>query len=136
MVITFMFNKKRDHFKKMKAQAEQVIWELEFKKFTALYERETVRKQYDQLQDAFQRISAQLANEVGDKDSLAKLESEKVEVEKNLKDTKDYMDSIDATISGGPASALLPNGAPGIDNQLRGWVTKRDYINSFIEHNT
>jgi hypothetical protein len=46
------------------------------------------------------------------------------------------MDSIDATISGGPASALLPNGAPGIDNQLRGWVTKRDYINSFIEHNT
>jgi hypothetical protein len=127
-----MFNQKKKYFKGMLNDADKVIWDLEFKKFTALNERETGRRQYDQLSDALARITAQLENNKDDEKLLA----EKAEVEKNIKDTQSYIDSIDATISGGAPSETMPNGAEGIDSKLSAWVTRREYIKSFLNLNT
>lgn len=134
-----MFNAKKQYFNAMLKDSEKVIWDLQFKKFTALNERESVRRQYDQLSDALSRITAQLTpieGETMDEKHKENLEAQKAEVEKNIKDTKTYMDSIDATIVGGAPSSNLPDGAEGIDNKLRSWIQRRDYIKSFIKHNT
>lgn len=124
------FNKKK-HFKGMLISAERVIAELEFKKFTALIERENVRRQYDQLQETLQRINAQLLSTPDNE----QVKGEQATIEKNIKDAKDYMDSIDGTVVGTPPTPSLPDGAKGLDNELKEWVTKRDYIKSFIKYN-
>lgn len=126
-----MFNKKKDYFAAMVADADKVLWDLEFKKFTALNEREVIRRQYDQAQDAFSRISAQLLD-AGKND---KLEEEQKAIETRVKSLKKEMDAVDATIAGGQPSELLPNGAEGIDNKLHSWSQRREYIKAFIKHN-
>jgi len=130
MFNTIQFNKKK-HFKAMVASADKVIAELEFKKFTCLIERENVRRQYDQLKDTLARIDAQLLSTPNDE----KLTAEKGAVEKNIKDAQQYMDDIDGTIGGTAPTPSLPDGARGLDNEMKEWVNKRNYITSFIKHN-
>lgn len=123
-----MFNKKKSYFTGMVTDANRVIWDLEFKKYTALNEREVIRKQYDQAQDALTRIAAvpKLTTEQ---------EAEKKSVEAFIEKLKKDMDAVEATIIGGQPSELLPNGAEGIDNKLRDWVQRRELIKGFITHN-
>lgn len=130
-----MFNAKKKYFNAMVADAEKVIWDLEFKKFTALQEREVTRRQYDQGQDALARINAQLQNPSLDKDTKEHLEGQKAGVEKTLGDLMTHMKNIDGVISGAAPSEQLPEGAEGIDNKLSSWVQRREYIKSFIAHN-
>lgn len=114
-----MFNAKKKYFKGMLADADRVIYDLEFKKFTALNEREVIRKEYDRAQDALARATAQKSEDV---------EAITAHIEKLKKD----MDAVEATIIGGQPSELLPNGAEGIDNKLKAWVERREYIKAFI----
>lgn len=125
-----MFNEKKKYFVGMLKDSEKVIWDLEFKKFTALNEREVVRRQYDQAQDALSRVNSTLEIK---KDEKA--EEEKKAIEAHIEKLKKEMDAVDATIVGGAPSELLPNGAEGIDNKLKTWVERREYIKSFIKHN-
>lgn len=125
-----MFNTKKKYFRKMLQDADRVIWDLEFKKFTALNEREVTRRQYDQAQDALARITQSLK---GKKDE--KVEAEKASVEKYISDTKKHLDAVDATIAGGAPSELLPDGAEGLDNKLKQWADRREYIKRFIQTN-
>jgi len=124
------FNKKK-HFQAMVASADKVLAELEFKKFTCLIERENVRRQYDQLTETLQRVNAQLLSTPDD----VKLTEEKNALEKSIQDTKNYMDGVDGTINGSMPTAELPDGAKGLDNEMKEWVNKKNYITSFIKHN-
>lgn len=121
------FNKKR-YFQEMLVDSQKVIADLEFKKFTAMSERESARRQYDQMQDALARMKAKEPKD-------EKLEGEIATAEKNLKDLESYMKNIDETITGGAPSEALPNGAEGIDNKLTSWVRRREFIKSFITYN-
>lgn len=117
-----MFNKKKRYFEEMLKDADKVIWDLEFKKYTALNEREVIRRQYDQAQDALARATAS--------------KSEDVEaITKHIEQLKKEMDAVEGTIIGAQPSELLPNGAEGIDNKLKSWVTRRECIKGFITHN-
>lgn len=132
-MFTNTFNKKK-YFTQLAADAAQVIADLEFKKFAAQHERETARRQYDQHQDAMSRIEARLKGNPS-KEETDKLNTEKASIEKNIKDIKGYMDSIDATIYGGQPSELLPDGSEGIDNKLKSWATRQELIKKFISLN-
>jgi hypothetical protein len=123
-------NKKKSYFDDMIKDANRVIWDLEFKKYTALNEREVIRRQYDQAQDALGRIGAQLI-----KGPDEKIEAEKKTIEAHVENLKKEMDAVEATIIGGAPSELLPDGAEGIDNKLKTWVQRRELIKGFIKHN-
>lgn len=110
-----MFNPKKKYFNAMLNDASKIIWDLEFKKFTAMNERELVRRQLDQ------------ASQFQPKD-----EDEKKALEKRISDIKKELDAIDGTVLGSAPTELLPNGAKGIDNSLTEWVNRREYIKSFI----
>lgn len=130
-----MFNKtkfnKKKHFTAMVASADKVIAELEFKKFTCLIERENVRRQYDTLKETLQRINAQLLSTPDNE----QLKGEQATIEKNIKDAQAYMNDIDGTIAGTAPTPSIPDGYKGIDNEMKEWVNKRNYITSFIKHN-
>jgi hypothetical protein len=128
------FNKKQ-YFLDMVLDAEKVIADLEFKKYTALGERETTRRQYDQGVDALNRLGAQLNNPNLSKDDKANLEAQKESVIKTVNDLKKHLDAIDGTVVGSAPTELLPDGAEGIDNKLKSWVQRREYIKGFIKSN-
>ena len=130
-----MFNRKKKYFEAMVTDAEKVIWDLEFKKYTALGERETTRRQYDQGVDALNRLGAQLNNPNLSKDDKANLEVQKESVIKTVNDLKKHLDAIDGTVVGSAPTELLPDGAEGIDNKLKSWVQRREYIKGFIKSN-
>ena len=98
--------------------ANKVIWDLEFKKFTAMNEREVVRRELDQA-------NQYLPN--------AKNDDEKKAVEARIESIKTELEAIDGTVLGAPPSKLLPDGAVGIDNKLKEWVNRREYIKAFIK---
>lgn len=129
MMFSKKFNKKA-HFEAMLNDVEKVLSELEFKKFVALNEREFERRKYDMSVDALSRIEARIkAGEPVDEKTL----EEKKSVEKYRDDIKKQIDAIDASIAGGAPSDLLPDGAEGIDNKMKTWAQKREYIRAFID---
>lgn len=121
-----MFNKKKKYFQGMLADTAKIIWDLELKKYTALNEREVIRRQYDQASDALARISA-----VADPDE--KIEDDKKSITARIEQLKKEMDAVEGTIIGSQPTELLPEGAQGIDNKLKSWVERREYIKGFIE---
>lgn len=112
-------NPKKKYFNQMLADADKVIYDLEFKKYCAMNEREVVRRQYDNVQ-------MMLANGT---------EEQKKEATKTLTDLQKELEAIDGSILGSAPTEKLPNGAQGIDNSLKSWVTRREYIKGFITHN-
>jgi hypothetical protein len=121
---------KLKYFKGMLADADKVIWDIEFKKFTAMNEREIIRRQYDQAQDASQKIAAQLLADPKNEQAL----NDKKAVEDRVASLKKDMDAIDGTILGSQPTEQLPNGAEGLDNKLKMWVDRREYIKAFIKN--
>lgn len=127
-------NKKKAYFQGMLEDAEKVIYDLEFKKFTALGERELTRRQYDQAQGALANINMRLKADLS-KEEREHVETEQKSVESTIKELKAQLDAIDGTIVGSNPTDKLPEGAVGIDNNLRTWVQRREYIKSFIQSN-
>jgi seryl-tRNA synthetase len=123
-------NPKRGYFEQMLEDATTVIWDLEFKKYTAMNEREVIRQQYDQAVDAVGRIKS-LPKERQTKETKAELTA----IRNRIKDLEKDMEAVEATIVGGPPTAELPNGAQGIDNKLLDWVNRRETIKGFIKYN-
>lgn len=131
-MLNIFCNPKKKYFKDMQTDANRVIWDLEFKKFTALNEREVIRKQYDQAQDALARINA-VSLDGKTKEEVEAITNEKKVIEAHIANLKSDLDAVEATIVGGQPSEKLPNGAEGIDNKLKVWVERREYIKAFIQ---
>lgn len=69
------------------------------------------------------------------KEEREHVETEQKSVESTIKELKAQLDAIDGTIVGSNPTDKLPEGAVGIDNNLRTWVQRREYIKSFIQSN-
>jgi septal ring factor EnvC (AmiA/AmiB activator) len=127
-----MFNNKKKYFKAMLSDIEKAIWEVEFRKFTAMNEREAIRRQYDQAQDALTRMKAQPTP----KEGLTEKQKSEIDLaERYVAQLTRELKAIDDTIVGGQPSEELPNGAEGLDSKLKAWVGRREYIKSFIKTN-
>ena len=127
-----MFNKKRDHFKKVKKVNNEMLWELEFTKFSLLDDREALRTQYDKLSMTIEGMTEQLKLTPNDK----KMETSKLSFEKQRDSIKDELDMFDAKLNGGPPTVLLPKGVPvGVDDRLRETVLRNNKIERFITYN-
>ena len=128
-----MFNRKKRHFKAIKADAERLLWEGEFAKFQVLKMREQLRRQYDQTQQALEAIAARVKADPKNK----KAEEDKLTIEKQADGLKDQLDAIDTRINGGPPCALIPNGVEvGMDEDLQNKADRIASVDEFIKYNT
>lgn len=126
-----MINKKKRHFESMLNDATRVLWETEFQKFTVLQLRETIRRQYDQSQQALEAIEARVK---GTDDKSAK--DDKLAIEKQADGLKDQLDAIDTRLNGGPPCALIPDGvSTGLNEDLQNKADRLETIRQFIKYN-
>ena len=123
-------NRKKKHFTDMIASADTVIWETEFKKFCTMQERELTRRQYDAVQGILAHLNSAPPDLITEEHKLRVQEAEK-----NLKDLTAQMQTYDGVINGSAPSPELPNGSHGLDNTLKEWVLKREYMKSFVKTN-
>ena len=106
---------------------KQMLWDLEFKKFKSLQIREEVRMTYDSLKakllglEGTIKIQKELkegAEGKLSKDEAAKLDDQKVLMERDIKRYEEQMTQIDTDVFGLKPSAENPNGANGIEQQI------------------
>jgi len=127
-----LFNKKKRYFKRIIKDAQSLVWETEFKKFTVLQQREDIRRQYDQSQQALEQITPQFEAKPNDK----KIEEEKLQIEKKADELKQLLDAVDATLDGGPPSEIHKNGvSEGLNQELQNKVNRINSVKAFIEYN-
>lgn len=109
---------------------QRVIWNQEFKRFKALAVREQLRREYDQANDAFNRISAHPDLETNDQ-----LKQEKQKIEQRLTQLKGQIDDMDLRLNGVVPNENNPEGLIGITQELESSIEMREYIKAFVKHN-
>lgn len=115
----------------MLADAQKLVWNTEFQKFTILQLREQTRRQYDQTQQALEAITARLK---GGKDEQA--EQDKLAIEKRADNLKEQLDAMDTRLNGGQPCALIPDGVPiGLNDDLQAKADRVQTIRQFIKYN-
>lgn len=114
-----MFNKKKRYFKRVIADTDQLITQLEFAKYKAIYAREKARKQHDRTKEALSRVSD---DEKGKKD--------KEVLTSMLKSYEDQLREIDAKLTGSKEE-----NQQGIDEKIEGLVELRELTKHYIKNN-
>ena len=124
----FTFNPKKKYFNQMLKDLANVIYQQEFQRWKALAVREQLRREYDQANDAFARISAHPDQEA--------VKTEKDQIETRLNQIKGQMDDMDLRINGTTPNETHPEGVIGLTQKLESSVEMREYIRAFVKHNT
>ena len=117
-----MFNKKRQYFKEKYEAVQKMIWDMEFKRSKTRMIREEVRTEYDitksKLEVLNNQIKAQKEKPTMPEGEIARLDDEKVRIERDIKRYEEQMKNLDLEIDGSKPTAELPDGAIGINHQL------------------
>lgn len=113
---------KRKYFKNAIEVAQKNIWGLEFRRFKALELREEIRKAYDlakaKLQALLEDIKKQTETPTMKEEEIKQLDDKKVLMEKEIKGYEDQLNNIDVMVFGSKATAEMPNGFVGINQEL------------------
>lgn len=120
-----MFNKQKGYFKKKLKGIQSMIWDLEFKRFKTLYVREQIRQEYDQCRSRMEILltNIKMGEEPGglkekDPGEFARLDDDKVRLEKDIERKLAQMKSLDIEVQGSKATAELPEGHQGINETI------------------
>ena len=103
----------------MREGVQKMIWDYEFKREKSLMIREEVRQQYDNFSQKLHLIETRLKAEKEkekseiSKDELARIEDQKVILEKEIEKCKGQMSKIDIDVNGLPPCAQEPEGLVG-----------------------
>lgn len=132
-----MFNQKKKYFKKKLEGVVKMIWDLEFKKFKTLEIREDVRMEYDQIKNKLvmleEQIAAQKANPTLSKDEIARLDDNKVLLERDLERYLNQIKGMDLDVAGSAATAEMPEGHQGINQQLDSLYELKGMVKEYIK---
>lgn len=128
-----MFNTKKKHFKKMLADTQKMIWQLEFKKHKKLVSYETTRKDYDRSQQALEKINAELTTAT-DEQKKTDLLKNKENVEKYAENLRAQLEIIFQSIWGKPATETEP-ATEGVEEELEAFVELYRITEDFISKN-
>ncbi len=131
-----MFNKKKKFFQEKLDGVHKMIWDFEFKRFKSLEIREEVRMQYDNLKSKIQmlddRIKVEKEADKLTKDEMARLEDEKVILERDRDRYQAQMVQIDSDVHGVKASAGI-EAMSGIDDQLESLQELKGMLKAYIK---
>jgi hypothetical protein len=115
-------SKKTNYFKKSIEVAERNIWGLEFRRFKALELREEIRVAYDtskaKLKELEENIAKQKLTPTMEEGEIKRLDDRKVLLEKEIKGYEDQLKNIDIMIYGSKATAEMPQGFVGVNQEL------------------
>lgn len=131
-----LFNWKKKYFRDKMRSVEKMILDLEFSKFKKAELREEVRQMYDnkkaQLMALEQLIASEKTVPTMSKDEAARLDDDKVLIEKDINTHKDQMVVLDVEIRGQAPTNDNPEGIQGINSQIEAFrelvIMIRDYI--------
>ena len=117
-----LFNKQKKHFKDKLQGVQRMIWDLEFKKAKTQSIREDIRVEFDNLKGKLNTLETQIETqkktptmEAGD---IARLDDNKVLLDKDIERLLGQMKGLDLEVSGSKKTAEYPDGIQGIDQQL------------------
>lgn len=131
------FNKKYRYFKEKIESIEKMIFDYEFKKYKNRVSREHVRDEYDQLKSRFAALEQRIKSEK-EKPSLpegdaARLDDDKVRIEKEIEKKKQQLDVLDQEVNGIKPSADYPEGVMGINEQIEMLRTLKHLVKEYIK---
>jgi hypothetical protein len=116
-----MFDK-RKYFKNSIKVAQRNIWGLEFRRFKTLELREEIRGTYDTVKARLKAleddIAKQKVNPTMEEGEIKRLDDKKVLMEKEIKGYEDQLKNLDVMIYGSKATAELPQGYVGLNQEL------------------
>ena len=117
-----LFNNEKSYFKRKQEAVQKMIWDMEFKRFIVLRDREQIRQEYDGLKSKLHildsQITSQKENPTMEKGDIARLDDQKVLLERDIQRTEESLAGKDAEVNGLPKSADYPDGVTGINDQL------------------
>ena len=132
-----IFNKKRRYFKAKYDGVEKMIWDLSFKVHKNREIREEVRQEYDQKKSKFSVLSAQIEAQKGNKTmedgDVARLDDQKVLLERDIKRHEEQMYELDAEVMGTKPTQENPQGAQGTNNTIDGLRQLQTMLKSYIK---
>lgn len=117
-----LFNKQKKHFKDKLSGVQKMIWDLQFKKAKTQSIREDIRMEFDNLKGKLNALETQIESqkktptmEAGD---IARLDDNKVLLNRDIERLLGQMKGLDIEISGSKKTEEYPDGIQGIDQQL------------------
>ena len=130
-----MFNKEKTYFKKKLIGVQNMVWDLEFKKFKTLYVREQIRKEYDALRSRLEILKTQINADKGKPvtDEFKRLQDQEVIVTKDISKKLDQMKSLDIEIVGAKPSAEIPDGHQGLDETVEALRELMDVTKKYLK---
>lgn len=110
------------HFKKMINGVEHTICDHEFKRYKIRSEREAIRQNYDSIQSKLDLLNTQIESEKEkktlEKGERARLDDQKILLEKDTETYLEQMRILDAEVEGLAPSKDYPQGIKGVNGQL------------------
>ena len=140
-----MFNKQKRYFKLKLDGIQKMCWDLEFKRFKTQEIREQIRQEYDELKGRLSvletRIKQQAEKPTMDKGEIARLDDQKVLLERDIKRKAEGEDGLqiigmkqlDMQINGLPPSVDYPDGVQGINDQLDALRELNEILKDYIK---
>lgn len=115
-------NKQKQYFKKKLQGVQNMIWDLEFKRFKTKEIREEIRQEYDDLRAKLNILDAQILSEKNkptmEKGEIARLDDKKVLIKRDIERLEGQMKGLDLEIEGSKPCEEYKDGVQGVNDQL------------------
>ena len=122
LIISYTPRTKKSYFKHRLIGVDNLIWDLEFKRFKTKEIREEIRKEYAQVKSRLFKLEEDIkvAKDSGVKkdDGLGALEDTKALLERDSKRFEEQMTQLDVETDGAKKSQENPDGTRGIAQEL------------------
>mgnify|MGYP001559573048 CR=1 FL=1 len=132
-----MFNKQKRYFRKKLDGVQKMVWDLEFKKAKTQSIREEIRVEYDNMRSKLATLENQITiqkekptMEAGD---IARLDDQKVLLDKDIERLLGQMKGLDLEVSGSKSTAEFPDGVQGINQQIDALRELQIMLNAYIK---
>lgn len=113
------------------------VYDWQFKKFKNRIERERYRVEYDNMkaknEALIQLMATQAKTPTMPKDEIARLDDEKVKMEKAIKDLEGNMKTMDDELNGVTPSSENPAGSPGIEQMIEALRDLKEVYKGYIK---
>lgn len=114
--------KEKKYFKKKFEGVQKMIWDYEFKRSKTRSLREAIRQKYDQdksrMATLLAKIGTENKNPTMGKGDIARLDDDKVRLEKEIEKWEEQLKNLDLEVNGSKQTNEYPEGAVGINQTL------------------
>ena len=132
-----MLNWKKKYFGNKVRGVESMILDLEFKRFKTQEIREEVRVEYDNLKNKLALLETQIKqqkeNPTMEKGDIARLDDQKVLIERDMERFLNQIKSLDLEVNGSKPTNDYPDGVSGITQQLESLRELKDMLKECIK---